>query len=74
MSLLYLDPDELVTLDDSSKRTTRLELAKRQIVSSAIILDCVLMDEFLSCVMCWHFLGKKRGFPERWEDQAIPSF
>ena len=39
ISRLYLDPDELATLDDSSERTTRLELAKRQIVCSAIILD-----------------------------------
>jgi hypothetical protein len=74
MSRLYLDPDELATLDDSSERTTRLELAKRQIVSSAIILDYVLIDEFLSCVMCWHFFGKKRGFPELWRTKRFQVF
>lgn len=74
MSRLYLDPDELATLDDSIERTTRLELAKRQIICGAIILDYVLMDEFLSCVICWHFFGKKRGFPELWKTKRFKVF
>jgi len=74
MSRLYLDPDELATLKDSGERTTRLELAKRQIVSGAIILDYVLMDEFLTCVMCWHFFGKTRGFPELWKTKRFQVF
>jgi hypothetical protein len=74
MSSLYLDPDELATLKDSSERTTRLELAKRQIIISAIVLAYVLMDEFLTVVMCWHFFGTKRGFPELWKTERFQVF
>ena len=74
LSLLCLDPDELGTLDDSSERTTRLQLAKRQLIISAIILDYVLMDEYLSCIMCWHFFGKERGFPELWGTKRFQIF
>ena len=74
MSSLYLDPDELATLADPSERTTRLELAKRQIIISAIVLAYVLMDEFLTVVMCWHFFGKKRAFPELWKTERFQVF
>lgn len=74
MSSLYPNPDELATLDDSGERTTRLELAKKQIITSAVILDYVLMDEFLSVVMCWHFFGRERGFPELWKTKRFKVF
>ena len=74
MSSLYLDPDELATLDDSGERTTRLGQAKKQIISGAVVLDYVLMDEFLSAVMCWHFFGKKRGFSELWRTKRFKVF
>jgi hypothetical protein len=74
MSSLYLNPDELATLEDSSERTTRLELAKDQIIRSTIVLDYVLMDEFLSAIMCWHFFGKKRGFIKLWKTKRFKVF
>jgi hypothetical protein len=74
MSSLYLDPDELATLEESSERTTRLELAKRQIIISSIVLAYVLMDEFLTVVMCWYFFGKKRDFPELWKTKRFQVF
>ena len=33
-----------------------------------------LMDEFLNCVMCWHFFGTKRGFPELWKTKRFKVF
>jgi hypothetical protein len=74
LSSLYMDPDELGTLEDSSERTTRLELAKRQIIISAIVLAYVLMDEFLTIIMCWHFFGKERDFPELWKTKRFQVF
>ena len=32
------------------------------------------MDEFLSAVICWHYFGKKRGFPELWKTKRFKSF
>jgi hypothetical protein len=51
-----------------------LELAKDQIIRSAIIQKYVLLDEFLSAVVCWHFFGKRRGFPELWRTKRFRSF
>jgi hypothetical protein len=61
MPTLSLNPDEIATLEDSAERSARLDLAKDQIVRSMVILKYVLMDEFLSGIMCWHYFGKKRG-------------
>ena len=48
---LDLDPDEIANTIDHECRTTALELAKNQIVRSAVILKYVLMDEHLNCVI-----------------------
>ena len=74
MSTLSLNPDEIATLDDSAERSARLNLAKDQIVRSMVILKYVLMDEFLSGVMCWHYFGKKRGFPRLWKTKRFQVF
>ena len=73
-STLGLDCDEIVTEADLEARTTLLELARDQLTRSAVILKYVLMDEFLSGVMCWHYFGKKRGFPDFWETKLFRSF
>jgi hypothetical protein len=71
---LYLNPDELAILEDSSERTTRLELAKRQIISSTVVLEYLLMDEYLNCVVAWHFFGRERGFPALWKTKRFKVF
>jgi len=69
-----LDPEAVVADEDVDGRTPRLELAKDQIIRSAIIQKYVLLDEFLSAVVCWHFFGKRRGFPELWRTKRFRSF
>jgi len=72
ISTLGLDADEIVA--DPEARSTRLELAKDQITRSSILLKYVLMDEYLSAIMCWHYFGKKRGFPQLWKTKRFQTF
>ena len=74
LATLMLDPEAVVADEDVDGRTPRLELAKDQIIRSAIIQKYVLLDEFLSAVVCWHFFGKRRGFPELWRTKRFRSF
>jgi hypothetical protein len=60
--------------DDSGGRTTRLELAKNQLIRSEVILKYVLMDEFLSAIICWYYFGKRRGFPQLWKTKRFKLF
>lgn len=69
-----LDPDAIIADEDVDGRTPRLELAKDQIIRSAVILKYVLMDEYLSAVICWHYFGKKRSFPRLWRTKRFKSF
>ena len=73
-STLGLDPDEIVAGADPEARTTYLELAKDQIIRGAVILKYILMDEFLSAVICWHYFGKKRNFQQLWRTKRFKSF
>jgi hypothetical protein len=73
-STLGLDCDEIVADADPEARTPLLELAKDQLTRSAVILKYVLMDELLSAVVCWHYFGKKRDFPELWKTKRFKSF
>lgn len=74
VSTLGLDADAIAENADPEARTTYLELAKDQIIRSAIVLKYVLMDEFLSALMCWHYFGKRRGFPSLWKTQRFKTF
>jgi hypothetical protein len=74
VSNLTLDPDEIVAEADPEARTPYLELARDQITRSSVVLKYVLMDEFLSAVICWHYFGKKRSFPELWRTRRFRSF
>jgi hypothetical protein len=65
LSILALDPVAIIANDDPEAWTTRLELAKDQIIRSAVILKYVLIDEFLSAAICWQYFGKKRSFQQR---------
>jgi hypothetical protein len=69
---LNLDPDVLALRPEA--RTTRLELAKDQILRSSVILQYVLMDEQLNSIICWHFFGKKRRFQQLWKTQRFKAF
>jgi hypothetical protein len=74
LATLMLDPDTIVADEDADGRTPRLELARDQIIRSEIVQRYVLMDEFLSAIMCWHYFGKRRGFPELWRTKRFQSF
>lgn len=74
-SILGLDPDDIIDdISDPKARTTFLELAKDQIIRSAVILKYVWMDEFLNAVICWYYFGKKRPFPQLWKSKRFKSF
>ena len=62
LSTLMLAPEAIIADSDFDGRTPSLELAKDQVIRSAVILKYVLMDEFLSAVICWHYFGKRRSF------------
>lgn len=74
ISALGLDPDEIVDESDPEARTMYLELARDQITRSAIVLKYVLMDEFLSGIICWHYFGKSRSFPQLWKTKRFRTF
>lgn len=74
LSSLTLGPAKIIAEADPEARTAYLELAKDQIIRSAIILKYVLMDEFLSAVICWHYFGRKRSFPQLWKTKRFRSF
>jgi hypothetical protein len=73
-SALRLDCSQIMTDDDSGGRTTCLELAKNQLIRSEVILKYVLMDEFLSAIICWYYFGKRRGFPQLWKTKRFKLF
>ena len=74
ISTLGLDPAQIVSEANAEARTPYLELAKDQIIRSAVILKYVLMDEFLGAVICWHYFGKKRSFQQLWKTKRFQSF
>lgn len=74
LSALKLDPDAIIAHEDVAGRTPRLELAKDQVIRSAVVLRYVLMDEFLSAVVCWHYFGTRRSFPQLWKTKRFRSF
>ena len=74
LSTLMLDPDAIVADPDAKARTVLLELAKDQVVRSAVLWKYVLMDEHLSAVICWHYFGRRRGFPQLWKTTRFRSF
>lgn len=73
-STLGLDCDEIIAHAVPEARTPLLDLAKDQLTRSTVILKYVLMDELLSAVICWHYFGKRRGFPELWKTKRFQSF
>lgn len=74
ISALGLNCSQIMADDDPGSRTTRLELAKNQIIRSEVILKYVLMDEFLSAIICWYYFGKKRSFQQLWKTKRFKLF
>ena len=74
LATLMLDPRCIVADEDVDGRTPRLELAKDQVMRSAVVLKYILMDEFLSAVICWHYFGKRRSFHQLWKTKRFVSF
>ena len=71
--LKYLEYTTDLTVVDSSLRTSRLIWAKRQLITSAVLRQYLLMDEHLSNEMCWQF------FPQRtsialWKTKRFRAF
>lgn len=69
-----LEADAILADEDIAGRTPRLEFAKDQIIRSAVVLKYVLMDEFLSAIVCWHYFGRSRSFPHLWKTKRFRSF
>jgi hypothetical protein len=74
LSTLGLDPAAIMSDNDPRAWTPSFVLAKNQIIRSAIILKYVLMDEFLSAAICWHYFGKKTSFQQLWKTKRFRSF
>ena len=74
LATLMLDPEAIIADEDVAGRTPRLELAKDQIIRSAVILKYVLMDEFLSAIICWHYFGESRSLQQLWKTKRFRSF
>jgi hypothetical protein len=74
ISTLGLDCYQIMTDDDPGGRTTRLEIAKNKIIRSEVILKYVLLDEFLSAIICWYYFGKKRSFQKLWKTKRFKLF
>ena len=53
--------------------TTRLELAKRRLVISEVLIQYLLMDEYLSDVICRQFFPR-RTYPLLWRTKRFRDF
>src|SRR5713226_5555455 len=71
MALNYKD---IAKNSDPELRTTALESVKDQLIRSAVILDCVLADEFVSSLVAWYFFGRKRSFQKQWRTKRFRNF
>src|SRR5437870_13880593 len=59
---LALNYKDIAKNFDPELRTTALASVKDQLIRSAVILDYVLADEFVSSLVAWYFFGRKRSF------------
>lgn len=62
LDLLKLSSD--VSEVDQELRTTHLELARRELVTSGVLSRYVLMDELLNDVICREFFPRDRSYPQ----------
>jgi hypothetical protein len=74
LASLMLDPEAILADEDVDGRTPRLELARDQLIRSEVVQRYVLMDEFLSAIICWRYFGKRRSFPNLWRTKRFQSF
>lgn len=74
LSILALDPAEIIASADPEARIPCLKLAKDQVIRSSVILKYVLMDEFLGGIICWYYFGKKKSFQQLWRTKRFKSF
>jgi hypothetical protein len=58
---------------DPKVRTTALQVMKRQMVISEVIVRYTLVDEFLSTALCHYFFGKKRS-QRLWKTKKFRNF
>lgn len=55
-------------------RTTYLTLIKNQIIRSHVIMDYILVDEFLNWEICLYQFGKKSKFKQLWRTKKFQRF
>src|ERR1044072_2728351 len=58
---------------DSTVRTSRLTLTKRELVGAAVLQHYLLIDEHLNNEMCWEFF-RKRTYPKLWKTTGFRAF
>jgi hypothetical protein len=71
--LLHLDFWN-VQANDAEERTTRLELAMRQIVMSQVVSAFTLLDEYLNVAMCHYYFGKQKSSIRLWRTKKFKRF
>jgi hypothetical protein len=74
MYRVRLDITDLASESNPEMRTVYLEAAKNKIIRSEVIMRYVLMDEFLTDIICHYYFGKKRSFPRLWRTKRFRSF
>ena len=77
MSASFGMDHEAISIDSNlgaQERTTRLEVAKNQLVRSQVIMSYTLVDEFLNMQICPYFFGRKRRFIYLWNTKKFQRF
>jgi hypothetical protein len=72
LDALRLSPD--ISDVDPELRTTHLEMAKRDLVTSAVLSRYLLMDELLNDIICRDFFPRERSYPQLWRTVKFKAF
>jgi len=55
-------------------RTPHLQRVKDHLIRSAVVLDYVLIDEYLDSLICYYIFGTKKSFMQLWKTQRFRNF
>jgi hypothetical protein len=69
----YLTVDS-ITKEDPDSWTTRLQLAKDQLVRSQVVMSYTLVDDLLNGRIARYFFGHRRTFPQLWRTKRFAVF
>lgn len=72
-SLLRLDYAQIKEYKPE-ERTFRLELMRRQLVVSEVVVQYTLIDEHLNIQLCDYFFGRSRSYINLWKTKKFRNF